>query len=224
LRRLPFILPLALFAVLAAYFGLGLLRDPAVLPSALIDHPAPDFTLPGLADKPGLANADLAGNVVLVNFFSSWCVPCRVEHPMSMRFAAEDRIYPLGDRPQGQARRRHPPAGRARQSVPSNRRRQRRPDGDRSWRVRHARGTMTAPSVALLLIVGETDERACKRSRRPLHTGIWRSFLTPLARIFGIFLCLGGRSPRLRRAARGAAGRSCARGVRPDLAPGTPVE
>jgi cytochrome c biogenesis protein CcmG/thiol:disulfide interchange protein DsbE len=96
LRRLPFILPLALFAVLAAYFGLGLLRDPAVLPSALIDHPAPDFTLPGLADKPGLANADLAGNVVLVNFFSSWCVPCRVEHPMLMRLAAEGRVVLYG--------------------------------------------------------------------------------------------------------------------------------
>jgi cytochrome c biogenesis protein CcmG/thiol:disulfide interchange protein DsbE len=96
LRRLLFIVPLALFGVLAGYFALGLLRDPSVLPSALIDHPAPAFALPGLAEKPGLATADLAGNVVLVNFFSSWCVPCRVEHPMLMRLAAEGRIVLYG--------------------------------------------------------------------------------------------------------------------------------
>ena len=96
MRRLLFLLPLALFVVLAGYFGLGLFRDPALLPSALIDRPMPDFTLSGLADKPGLAKADLAGGVVLINFFASWCAPCREEHPLLMRLAAEGRVALYG--------------------------------------------------------------------------------------------------------------------------------
>jgi len=96
LRRLLFILPLTLFAVLVGYFGLGLSRDPSVLPSALIDQPAPIFNLPGLGDRPGLANSDLAGSVTLVNFFASWCAPCRVEHPLLMRLAAEGSVALYG--------------------------------------------------------------------------------------------------------------------------------
>jgi cytochrome c biogenesis protein CcmG/thiol:disulfide interchange protein DsbE len=75
---------------------LGLGRDPSVLPSALIDTPAPAFDLPGLGARAGLATADLPGRVTLVNFFASWCVPCRAEHPMLMRLAKEGHIALYG--------------------------------------------------------------------------------------------------------------------------------
>jgi cytochrome c biogenesis protein CcmG/thiol:disulfide interchange protein DsbE len=96
MRRLPYLLPVLFFAVLAFYFWRGLAHDPALLPSALIDKPAPDFSLPGLDGKPGLGKSDLAGRVVLVNFFASWCVPCRVEHPLLMRLSEEGKIALYG--------------------------------------------------------------------------------------------------------------------------------
>src|SRR5215470_13217413 len=92
MRRLAYLLPVALFLVLAGYFYLGLQRDPGLLPSALIDKPAPQFALSGLGSKPGLATTDLAGRVTLVNFFASWCAPCRVEHPLLMRLAEEGKV------------------------------------------------------------------------------------------------------------------------------------
>src|SRR3546814_17578901 len=99
IRRLLFLLPVLVFAVIAGYFLCGLApeRDPRDVPTAMLDKPAPDFDLaavPGLA-QPGLATADLAGGaVVMVNFFASWCVPCSAEHPF-LRALTEETGVPL---------------------------------------------------------------------------------------------------------------------------------
>jgi len=89
-RGLKFALPVAVFAGLAMLFAFGLGKDPRRLPSALIDKPAPEFDLKPLDDrKPGLGSADLKGDVVLVNVFASWCVPCAAEHPLLMRLSRD---------------------------------------------------------------------------------------------------------------------------------------
>lgn len=87
LRRALTLLPLAAFLALAGYFALALRpgRDPQALPSALIDKPVPAFDLPALAGGANVTDAGLRGQVVVINVFASWCVPCRIEHPILMR-------------------------------------------------------------------------------------------------------------------------------------------
>jgi len=93
MRRALFILPLLLFLVLAGYFALALRpgRNPQELPSALIDKEAPAFQLAGL-NGDGIARDTLKGQPVLINFFASWCLPCREEHPLLMRLAEQDHV------------------------------------------------------------------------------------------------------------------------------------
>ncbi len=92
-RRALYMLPVVLFLVLAGYFAYALRpnHDPHELPSAMIDKEAPAFILPGL-NGDGISRDGLKGSPVVINFFASWCVPCREEEPMLMRLADREHI------------------------------------------------------------------------------------------------------------------------------------
>jgi cytochrome c biogenesis protein CcmG/thiol:disulfide interchange protein DsbE len=103
--RLIVLAPLAIFLSVVLLFWSGLFsgRDPSLLPSVLIGHPAPQTPLPpvgGLVRDgrpvPGLAPADFVGAVTVVNVWASWCVPCHDEAPLLMRLAQDKRIRVVG--------------------------------------------------------------------------------------------------------------------------------
>ncbi len=100
-RQLAYLAPVVIFSVIAAYFVWGLYsgRDPRALPSVMIDQPVPEFTLQPIdgMDGPGLSAANLrTGEVSLVNFFASWCVPCRLEHRILVEMATQDKVRLFG--------------------------------------------------------------------------------------------------------------------------------
>ena len=83
MKRWAPVLPLAVIAVLAVFFVIGLGRDPKLIPSVLIDKPVPEFSLAALPGRgeTGLSSADLTGQVSLVDIYGSWCISCEEEHP-----------------------------------------------------------------------------------------------------------------------------------------------
>lgn len=90
MKRLVFLVPIALFAVVAYFLFKGLVAPPPQeLPSMLVNKPAPAVTFPALdAGTEGFGPKDFrAGHVSVVNFFASWCVPCRQEAPILPRIA-----------------------------------------------------------------------------------------------------------------------------------------
>lgn len=101
----PFmILPPVLFAGLAAMFFVGMQRDnPNALPSAREGQQAPVVVLTELGQGTPFDDATLRlPGVKLVNYWASWCAPCRVEHPNLTALAQEGiAIYGVNykDRP-----------------------------------------------------------------------------------------------------------------------------
>ncbi len=91
--RLAGYLPLALFVALAAILGIGLTKDPRLVPSPLIGKPVPEFSLPPVKGRAlGLSSDDLKGQVALVNVFASWCVACREEHPVLLELGKKGSV------------------------------------------------------------------------------------------------------------------------------------
>lgn len=93
MNRAFLFLPLAVFIGLVGYFAIGLTRNPSEIRSVLIDKPLPAIDLP-VPDRTDIRfdNSQFQGKVSLLNIFASWCIACRVEHPVLLRLASEKAV------------------------------------------------------------------------------------------------------------------------------------
>ncbi len=169
-RRRRFLVPLALFAVilLALYLGLG--RDPSHVPSARVGKPVPDLVLPAIEGfEPGFTPQDFHGQVVLVNYFASWCASCRDEHPLLMEVAQVYPIYGIAyrDNPVDSARwlSRHGNPYRATAADVGGR-------AGIEWGVRGVPETFIVGSDGIVLY----------RHTGPITSGVWRDVFIPILR------------------------------------------
>ena len=87
------LLPLLLFVALVVFLLVGLFRDPHEVPSPLINKPAPAFQLPQLHEPTRtFSPQEMRGKVWLLNFWGTWCIACREEHPLLIEYAKSKAI------------------------------------------------------------------------------------------------------------------------------------
>jgi cytochrome c biogenesis protein CcmG/thiol:disulfide interchange protein DsbE len=90
-------LPIGAFIGLVVIFYVGLFKDPTLVSSPLIGKAAPAFDLPSLhAPDQRISNANMAGDVALLNVWASWCPACVKEHELLQQIAATGTIAIYG--------------------------------------------------------------------------------------------------------------------------------
>ncbi len=95
MNRLVLAVPLLLFAGLALLLYQGIGKDPSIVPSPLIDKPAPEFDLPDLKEpEQSISTTSLGGEAYLLNVWASWCFACRIEHEV-ITDIAESGVIPV---------------------------------------------------------------------------------------------------------------------------------
>ena len=85
MNKIFLFVPLILVMLISIFCLVFLLqgKDPSKPPSALLYKNLPDFDIINLFDDADvISNKDLKGRIMLINFFASWCSPCKVEHPL----------------------------------------------------------------------------------------------------------------------------------------------
>ena len=86
-----------LFFLIIFFYLLIIDRNPSELPSTLLDKNVPKFETESLLkDKKFISSEKFENEILLVNFFATWCKPCRDEHIFIKRFSNEKGIKVIG--------------------------------------------------------------------------------------------------------------------------------
>ena len=77
--------------------ALGLKLNPTNIPSVLVNKSTPYFSIPSLeTEDKKLTNEMFIGEVNILNIFSSWCIPCLIEHPQMEKLSEYYKIPVYG--------------------------------------------------------------------------------------------------------------------------------
>ena len=83
-----------LVIIFIIFFLQGIRKDPSIIPSNLIEKEIPDFKLNNtkfyLFEKSDLLEIK---EIKIINFFASWCPPCKIEHPNLIKLSEKFKIY-----------------------------------------------------------------------------------------------------------------------------------
>ena len=99
MKKKLLIIPSLLFLlILLTFFYLLIIeRNPSEIPSNLLNKNVPNFEVESLLKKERFISSKEFGNeIMLVNFFATWCLPCRDEHIYIKRFSDEKEIRVIG--------------------------------------------------------------------------------------------------------------------------------
>jgi len=97
MRSVKLIIPLVAFIALAIFLAVGLTKDPREIPSPLIGKSAPAFRIERLQEPAKtFGPEEMKGKVWMLNVWASWCVSCRVEHPVLVGFSKKNAVPIVG--------------------------------------------------------------------------------------------------------------------------------
>lgn len=97
LKKTYLAFPFIFFVLIISVLWRGLNLHPNLIPSPLINKPAPFLSLPNLFDsKKMVANKNWLGHVVLVNVWASWCTACAEEQATLVHLAADEHLFFIG--------------------------------------------------------------------------------------------------------------------------------
>ena len=98
MKKKLLILPSIFLSILLIFFYLLIIdRNPNELPSNLLNKNVPKFESESLLEEKKFVSSDVFGKKIkLVNFFATWCKPCRDEHNYVKRLSNQEGIEVIG--------------------------------------------------------------------------------------------------------------------------------
>ena len=97
MQKIIKIIILFIFLFVIGIFYISLSRDTNYNPLGLINKETPEFKIISFDDSNFYTKDDIKkNNYTLINFWASWCAPCKIEHPILMKLSQKKNLMLLG--------------------------------------------------------------------------------------------------------------------------------